>query len=90
MGTVIVQSCDRCGANRNLDMNRDLRNAKLVGGWRELSSGNRERTICNKCVSDFIDLIDKSGTRQQGSHVCTDECSTELGHDYGPAKGNVR
>lgn len=51
MSVIRMQNCEMCGRERKL-ADRDSEN---VGGWRELSYGNRVITMCNICIRALVE-----------------------------------
>mgnify|MGYP003341853347 CR=1 FL=1 len=50
MSLVRLQTCERCGKSRELAE----RDSADLGGWRTLTSGASEATLCNDCVRAVV------------------------------------
>lgn len=57
MSAYLVQQCDKCGEERQLNLQRPFREQADDGGWRTLNTGSIEVTLCYNCVRQIVTAI---------------------------------
>lgn len=70
MGIQMIQTCEMCGQKRNLPTNNGHPRTPQpdCGGWRLLSHGAREATLCDKCILIVVHhAIERAQARREGT-----------------------
>lgn len=73
MAILMKQSCETCGQTRDLPMALASRTLPSPdrGGWRQLSSGAREVTLCNSCIALIVLHAEERAAARKDGHAGT-------------------
>lgn len=69
MGIQMIQTCEMCGRKRDLPSNSGHPRTPQPdsGGWRLLSYGRREATLCDKCIEILVTYaLERAEARKAG------------------------